>query len=563
VRFKYLPMISARLLSAIFCADFLTMLLMNVCRLYTHWLPAVFFALLGLMGILFFQDGLIFPNLSGFISDKEQFRLAILVLAIGLFFAGARLPYLMEGHLHHLVGPVVYDDTWHLQEINSLVNSLRYPAQCSLVPGHYFSLYYAPWMLIAALYLAIPVHGFTIKAAFAIGCAMYQVLICLALLYLGIARAHSRKQLYWAIYLIGCWAGIESVFSALYYVRHNARWMMVAATPFHFPSFSSSIVWAVHHLSTAVALMLCWYVWDTAKERTWRIVACCSLLIAYGFYGSIFVFLGTLPLGLFAVSLALRDRWKSTLAVACLSGALIWPLLWLYLGKTSDVRFLFPFISGVRELFPFAADSSHLSAFLNRIPFLQGMWPAFLLFLIFIGLNFIPYVLALVFYGKRLSRSNRIFTLIAIAFLISTYFVGFQEGDNYASRGYLVPILVLGWVCAGLLPSIRAHAWIVLLLLLGAFGSVHDGLQTYKRAILISRTSQAGPYDAEILALNRDRHRRTITANEWQTRPDLIYDIEKFVAGGKSQLVTADRQLICAGPTGPWRWQQIPQVPAK
>ena len=50
---------------------------------------------------------------------------------------------------------------------------------------------------------------------------------------------------------------------------------------------------------------------------------------------------------------------------------------------------------------------------------------------------------------------------IATLFIVSTYFVGFPEGDNYASRGYMIPMLVLGWICSQVLPEIRPKVWIV------------------------------------------------------------------------------------------------------
>ena len=92
-------------------------------------------------------------------------------------------------------------------------------------------------MMILAIFLAVPVHGFTIKAAFAIGCAIYQLLLCMSLLYIGIARGRSRKQLYWAIYLIACSAGAESFFAAMYYLRRNPGWLLAGDTPIHFPRF--------------------------------------------------------------------------------------------------------------------------------------------------------------------------------------------------------------------------------------------------------------------------------------------------------------------------------------
>jgi hypothetical protein len=550
---KNLPTMAARMACALFCADILTMLVMNIFRLDTQWLPFLFFALLLILGWWIFQGSLVQSGNPATLSGTEQAIVVAIVLAAGVLFACARLPYLLEGHLHHLVGPVVYDDTWHFQEINSLVNSPRYPAQFNLVPHSYFSLYYAAWMLIAALYLAIPVAGFTIKAAFAVGCAIYQVLICLTLLHVGISKARSRRQLYWAIYLIGCWAGLESFFALIYYLRHNALWLLVSETPVHFPTFASSAIWAVHHLSAATALILCWFIWDNAKSRSGRSVFCCAVLIAFAFYGSVFVFMGALPFGIFVAWRSARENWKAVAAVICLSAVLIWPLLWLYLGKTSDVRFLFPFIASVPALLP----AVHMASSAN---FATGMWTGFLLFLILLCINFVPYSIAMGRSAKCLTISNWILAFIAIAFLVSTYFIGFREGDNYASRGFLIPIFVFAWICAGLLASIRPRKWIAVLLLLGAFGSIHEVAQTYKRAVHISHGAIAGEYDAKIFAVNRDRSIRSVQPQQWNSGP-LIYDVEKFVVGGKSSLVTADRQLECPGPRGIWRWQQIPAQP--
>ena len=187
-------------------------------------------------------DPLHSPGLS---VPAQHRRLSLLVLFVVFLLAVARLPYLLEGHLHHLVGAVVYDDTWHFQEINSLVHSARYPAQCSLVPNRYFSLYYAPWMMIAAIYLAIPLHGFTIKAAFAIGCAIYQFLLCMTLLYVGISQWH-RQHLDWAIYLIAAGPERNPCSSLMYFLRRNLVWLRASETPIHLPPLLTGILWAPH-----------------------------------------------------------------------------------------------------------------------------------------------------------------------------------------------------------------------------------------------------------------------------------------------------------------------------
>ncbi len=569
-RCEILPAYAARIGCAVFTADFLTMLLMNVARLDTVWLPYLFFGLFGAAGSAIFRVRWIPSIHPAYLSVCQQRRLTLLVLFVTFLLATARLPYLLEGRLHHLVGAVVYDDTWHFQEINSLVHSVRYPAQCSLVPNRYFSLYYAPWMMIAAIYLAVPLHGFTIKAAFAIGCAIYQFLLCMTLLYVGISRGRSRKQLYWAIYLIAAWAGTESFFSALYYIRRDLVWLRASTSPIHFPPLLTGILWAPHHAAAAVALILCWHIWDESQDRDWRLALQCGLLLAFAFYSSVFVFLGALPFGAYYVLRTFRPNYKALLGITCLTAALVWPLLWIYLGKTNDVRFVFLFIKGIDDLFPYLTSPEFTSlhpGLASVSGMFHGIVAAFVVFLVYIFFNFLLHAVALLWRGKHLSLDNIAFASIAIVFIVSTYFIGFPEGDNYASRGYLIPILVLGWICAPLLPEIRPRSWIVLGLVLGSFGLIHEEFSIFRNAISTARAPVNAKYGASILAMNQDRHTSTVSpavfSQAFKDDPNLIYSVEKFVPGGKSHLVVADRQLECLGPRGPWRWQQRPMPPDK
>jgi hypothetical protein len=564
-RWELLPTYAARVGAAVFCADFLTMFLMNVARVHTYWLPFVFFGLFGTAVFFLFHKPLVTSIEPTYLSITQRRRLTLLVLSVTVLMAAARLPYLLEGHLHHLVGSVVYDDTWHFQEINSLAHSAQYPAHCSLIPTRYFSLYYAPWMMIVAIYLAIPLHGFTIKAAFAVGCAIYQFLLCMTLLYVGIARGQSRKQLYWAIYLIACWAGMESFVAAMYYLRRSPSWLLVSETPIHFPSLLTGILWAPHHATAAVAVILCWHIWGTAQERGWSLIAVCSVLLAYAFYSSVFVFLGAVPFAAYFLLRTARANYKGLLIVTCASSALIWPLLWIYLGKSQDVRFLFPFVKGINDLFPYLASAQFTAVhpgLASVFGMFQGIGVGFFIFLVFVFFNFLLHAIALISDGKNLSLENIVLASLAILFIVSTYFIGFPEGDNYASRGYLIPIIVLGWICAGILPEVRPRPWIAFGLLLGAFGLLHEGFTTAKHAVYTARTPLNAQYGESILAMNQDRRTSTIPSRVFSKAftddPDLIYSVEKFVEGGKSHLVVADRQLECLGPHGPWQWQQLP-----
>jgi len=563
-----LPQYAAKTVCAVFCADFLTMLLMNVGRLYVAWLPFLFFASLGIFGTWIFRSDLIPASPARWLTASQRRSTVLLALLAALLMAGVRLPYLLESHLHRLAGPVVYDDTWHFQEINSLVHSVRYPAQCSLIPNRYFSFYYAPWMMVAAIYLALPVHGFTIKAAFAVGCAIYQTLICLTLLYVGFARARSRRHLFAAIYLIGLWGGAESIFAPIYYLSHNPWWIWAPQMPIHFPILFSGLVSAPHHITAALALVLCWHIWDIADDRNRKLAAVCSVLIAYAFYSSVFVFLSAIPLGIGAIVFTARKDYRNVLTIAFVSAVLIWPLLWLYLGKSQDVRFLVPFIANIHQLLPYAAAlkaQATPSRFPGWFAALGAMASAFTVFLAYLCLNFSPLVLLLALYGKKLGRKDTLLAATAVLFILSTYFVGFPEGDNYASRGYVVPIFVLGWICAGLLPHFRTSVWVIIALFLGSFGLLHKFVFTYKSALHAAHGPRDAPDGQAILSLNQDRGTRTAsgrTVSELSLKdPDQTYYVEKFVEGGRPHPGVADRQLECAGPHGPWRWQRIPQVP--
>ncbi|HZC42902.1 MAG TPA: hypothetical protein VE195_01935 [Acidobacteriaceae bacterium] len=550
--------VAAKVACAVFCADFVTMLLMNTLRLYTHWLPVIYFLALAAGVIWIFQSDLIPMGRPDYLSTREQRFLLFGMFVLFMVFAGLRLPYMLEGALHHLVGPVVYDDTWHFPEINSLVNSVRYPAQYSLMPSQYFSLYYAPWMLIAAIYLAIPLHGVTIKLAFAIGCAIYQVLVGLTLLHVGLNRAKSRRHFYWALYLVGCWAGVASLFALIVPFQHNSFWMACFGMRIELFNYFVLSTWAVHHLSAVGAGILSWHIWDRAEKKGWQVVLVCSLLASYVFYSSIFVFISALPMGILVLGHSLQRSRKAVVALACLSGALIWSIAWIYLGKPRRIGFHIPFIASIQftsRRFPFVSAIS------------GGVWFGFALFLLLLCFNFFPHLLALILRGKELDWKNRILVAMAIGFVFSTYFVGFPEGNSYASRGSVIPLIVLGWICADLLPAVRLRPWLAAVLVLGALGSVQEIAWAYSQTVHSARTVWGGKYSEAMLTINQSRGVRTASGPDVyaaiSSNRDMIYYVEKFVPGGKHVLFTPDYELATSGPHGPWRWQKIAETSQK
>ena len=417
----------------------------------------------------------------------------------------SRLPYLLEGHLHHLVGPVVYDDTWHFQEINSLVHSVA--VSCSLQPDPH-SIFFAVLRPLDddrchCIWQSL-IHGFTIKAAFAIGCAIYQILLCMTLLYIGIARTRtSETPLLGDLFdrLLG-WHGILFFCDVLSsHAILSGCWRRIRLSIFRLslPAFFGRRITR----TAAVALILCWHSVGHGGQEKLGAIAACSVLLAFAFYSSVFVFLGALPFAAYYVLRTARTNFKGILVVCCISSvALIWPLLWIYLGKESGCSIPVPFIKGIRRPIPVFRQWVNLSpcirCFSSAFTIFHGMSAGFLVFLAFYRFDFLLHAIALMFYGKSLAAITLSLLRSAILFIVSTYFVGFPEGDNYASRGYMIPILVLGWICAQILPEIRPRPWIVLGLLLGSFGLFHEGFSTFKHAIYIARTPVSPTYGAAI-----------------------------------------------------------------
>ena len=86
--------VGAKIACAVFCADFVTMLLMNTLRLYTHWLPVIFFLALA-SAIVWISD----QSGSGERAGLPVARNRPLLLGVIGFFvllAGLRLPYMLE-----------------------------------------------------------------------------------------------------------------------------------------------------------------------------------------------------------------------------------------------------------------------------------------------------------------------------------------------------------------------------------------------------------------------------------------------------------------------------------
>ena len=153
--------------------------------------------------------------------------------------------------------------------------------------------------------------------------------------------------------------------------------------------------------------------------------------------------------------------------------------MWFYPGKPHRIGFHIPFVTAVlftSRRFPFVSAIS------------GGIWFGFLIFLILLCCNFLPHLLALVWSGKKLNWHQASYVAVAIGFLLSTYFIGFPEVNDMTSRGSVIPIIVLGWICADLLSSVRLRPWLTAALVLGALGSVQEIGWAYSQTIHSART---------------------------------------------------------------------------
>ena len=549
----------------LFSADFLCMLGMNTLRLPSRALPWVFVGILAAAVYCVYRSGCLSSRPPELFSAVGNFRLVILLLLLTLIYSCVRMRYALEMPLHQLAN-LSFDDKWHVQEINSLANSPRYPAQSSFHPDMYFSQYYAPWMLAAAIYRALPVPGFTIKAALFLCSAIYLFLIPLALADVALRLARTRNHFYWAFYWIVCWSGLSGLFSLVHPFQQNQWWMRSFGFELQFSTFSDLSIYVLHHLSAATALILSWYLWRSAPlaGNAFTVFAC-SLLAAFAFYSSGFVCLGAFPIALVLLFRSRGLRAHLAMASCSLSAALIAPLAWLYMRKPGGAPWILmphPRWIHVPQWVHLGVAGIHLR---NSI--------AFVVFfaLLILSFPFVPWALSTVSRAvQKPSGTEKALVVTASAFLISTYFIGFPLGNNYAMRGAIIPIIVLAWICSKFLPPIRWSTIAGLLLVVGAFGSIQDIALSYSRALPRFQSLNTD----EVLRLNRDRSYGTVKRSELSPMlrqdAEALYHLEKVPsevispgAPKDDDSQARDKQLESFGPCGLWKWQRNPEIPSE
>lgn len=536
--------------SVLFTANIVTMLAMNTLVLRSKWFALVYAMALMLAMVLVRAARLPAGGESELALSRTDKRILwIGGLVLFLAYALPRAGYLAECGLGYVVDPVCWDDRWHFLELNSLVNSPRYPAISAIDPRKYLSFYYAPWMLVVFIHQLVPFGWMTIKAAYFVGYSIY-IALTLGLVFYAIARlAASRRRFWFLLYTIVLYAGAESVLAVIDPADHHEWWMRQYGLNIQLSSFSTLALWVVHHLSAGLALLVAYFIYRRPGLRRSCSLVLQALLLAYAFYSSVFVFIGAVPFMAFLGIRDLASRRFGLCLVEGLSGLFVLPILWLYLGKEPGFILL--------ENLPYLAAGP-----LNTGSLMLNLLVCFAIFLAAMGLELMLQVVLLAQreYRCGLSRPLRVALGLSVAYLLSLFFVSYAGSNNWAMRGAVVPVWVIGYCVSVSADRIRFSRAVIFILALLALGSVNeigmfervgfDGVLTKPKNLGARRT---------IYQLNSRRDVKIISPGVLRRQgiPDDVplYLVEKIVLGHGRPLSLPDRETINDGPFGPWRYQ--------
>lgn len=564
-----------QLLAALFTADIASMALMNAAVLPTRWLPLVFTAALGAALVLVSQAKLAptAANAGEALSPTSLLWARLLRAVLCLAVILPRVSYLVEPLRGYVIDPMCWDDHWHIQELSSLVNSPRFPPASTFVPASYLSFYYAPWMVIATVYLALPIPWLTIKLAFFLGHTLYALLVIHAAFHLAWAWTRAARPFWFLIYAALLYAGAESGLALVRPAQHNEWWMRdFFGLQVQISAFSTLAILVIHHLSSAAALLLAFSCYEAARRDDSRRIADALLLgalLAYSLYASVFVVIGAAPVVAYVVTadwLAAPRRGRLVLMAAPVAVALASPMLWMYLVRRPGVHFRFGL-----NLWPFSRT------LLGHEIVALDWFATFGLFAVLMSLEM---CLLVYVYSRSLDRvrarpRDAMVALLCWGYILSLFFIRFTGANNYALRGTIIPVVLLCFVAARHLPAARpCPALLYPLLAVLSLGSLNEVANMGSRALVnslpLERAARLMPSNHDLATLparrriydlNRDRGRTRLTPADLGPEADriasgsLFYLVEKPVEWLPREPDEIDRELIAPGPFGPWSYQ--------
>ncbi|MGE4169639.1 MAG: hypothetical protein AB7F28_02850 [Candidatus Margulisiibacteriota bacterium] len=364
-------------------------------------------------------------------SRRDWLWSLLIVLFLMITVAFARFPYCYEGVVHQVSAGVTGDDAWHIQEIVSLVKSRQFPPLYGMFQRDYLLFYYAPWMMMGALFSCLPLSWASVKLAYALGYGAYALLVVPCVFGLIGATAGSRSQ-YWAmVFLVVGHAGMQSFNVLSFPLVSHENWMGHYHIYVQFSAFTTLLLWVMHHVLAALALVLAYRYLrqaDPCKILAWREGVCIGGLAAFALMSSPFVCLGAAPLGVYALWVHRKWAFRQGLLSAFTMLVLVSPMIWMYLQKKSDFRFFF----NILAIFPTGWTVSNWVV--------SG-----LVFLILVVMEFsVPVALGVRMWRNKIQiqSEDRVLLTLAVLMVLSTFFVGYGIYNNYAMRASILPVAI-------------------------------------------------------------------------------------------------------------------------
>jgi len=407
----------ARALASLAIADFLTLVALNLLQCAVAWTPLVFVLACAASYALMRR---VRWRREERTSDPWPWVFAAIACVL---LALPRVPYVLEWLPGNTVGSVM-DDYARIPEVASMVLSPRYPLQHPANPEYLLSFYYTALYPMAALKLLVP--WLTIKDCIFAGNLIVHALALGSLVGIAQLLVRDRGKVRLLVFLVTVFGGLDWLMKTPWrWLGHSEWWQGRFMGNTQISSFYTSMLWAVHHFSGFMALLLAWLVLVHARaggRRTKSLIV--LLLLAAAFYSSPFAVMSA---PLFALVLP-RVVWRRLVATPAFPVVIALALvpLYLFLGKPSTIGFT---VSGFRVPFTghlWADKALSLPIYLTLVPLVE-----------FGGAPFL--VLA---WWRRLSPAERAYFVAAGTFFLLTYVVAFIGANDFCMRGMMLPTFV-------------------------------------------------------------------------------------------------------------------------
>lgn len=401
-------------MAAVLGANVVTMSVANFFEVRTSAIALNYAAAFAACASLFIRSRVSFPSLS----RREH----LLCVAAGLILFLPRMAYLFEGALGYAVNAACPDDWSHIQELASMVHSVRYPVRTTFDRDKLLGFYYAAWMPGAAVFSAASLAGAitTVKVALGLTNLLYGLFFAYAAMYAAkILFAERRHQLALVIGLL-----LYGGFDFLWWLARDYPvpttgaewWTMEFGFFMQFSNFVTLALWVPHHLIAAVAIGLALFVLNGSSRASAWVMA--GLLFSSAVFSSAFVAIGAVPL---VAWFFVRQRIKALITMTAVFVVVSAPLFWLYLGKEEVGFRMFGALNDERRA---------------NLVVAAGVFSILLL------LEFLPLLVAAAASLRNRTAPVTIFAG-ALAYLLSTFAVAYSGFNNYAMRGAIVPIFTL------------------------------------------------------------------------------------------------------------------------